>query len=197
MSYNELNYVRGYLAGKSMNLSLKTLKFIEEKHKGQIRRGTGEPYFYHPLKVASFLISLGIEDDSIITVALLHDVLEDCQVSILDFTNLGLNNNIIKSVELLTKPEDFEKTPEHYKKYYEGIATDPIAILVKLGDRCHNLLSMDSKFTKEKAQKYVQEAKDYLIPITKNARWNYPQYSNAFYIFKNIIEGINNILYLN
>lgn len=196
MSYNELNYIRGYLTGKGMNISLKTLKYIEEKHSGQVRRGTGEPYFYHPIKVASFLISLGIEDDKIVSTALLHDVLEDCNVSILDFKNLGLDEEIIKAVELVTKPQDFQKTPEHFKKYYDGISTNPIAILVKLADRCHNLLTMDSSFTKEKAKRYVKEATDYLIPISKNARWLYPQYNNAFYIFKNIIEGISNLLNL-
>ena len=74
-------YIRGFATALRMEQTLKALTFAREKHKVQLRK-SGEPYIVHPLTMACDAMSMGIKDDNIIATILLHDVCEDCGVSL-------------------------------------------------------------------------------------------------------------------
>lgn len=57
------------------------LRFATQAHNGQVRKYTGEPYIVHPIAVADMVRSVDL-DDEVIAAALLHDVVEDCDVAI-------------------------------------------------------------------------------------------------------------------
>lgn len=67
-----------------MTRILKAISFATKAHGNQKRKYTDEPYMVHPLEVAELLIRVGITDDDIIIAAILHDVVEDTEVSIED-----------------------------------------------------------------------------------------------------------------
>ena len=91
-------YIRGYATALKMNQTLCALTFAREKHNGQTRK-SGDPYIVHPLTMACNALSLGIIDDDIIATILLHDVCEDCGVSL---DELPVNDKVKRGVELMT-----------------------------------------------------------------------------------------------
>ena len=90
-------YVKGFAMGCKLPETLKALNYARKLHKGQYRK-SGEPYIIHPLTMVCQAISLGIENDIILSAILLHDVVEDCNVSVND---LPCNEEVKKTVNLL------------------------------------------------------------------------------------------------
>jgi len=103
------------------------LDFAEKMHSGQ-QRETGEPYVAHPLSVATDIMNLGFNAETII-VALLHDVIEDSEVTYEKLKKM-FGRNVAKNVVVLTKPklcrdkwifaEDprYSKCTDNYKELY-------------------------------------------------------------------------------
>lgn len=124
------------------------LKFAYEKHKGQFDKA-GVPYILHPLHVA---LQMETEDEKI--VALLHDTLEDTDATIEDFKGLGLSEEIISSIKLLTRSKDMP-----YMEYIKIISTDKLAKKVKLKDLEHNLDDSRFKGDKNKTESLMKRYK--------------------------------------
>ena len=101
-------FLKGYAIAKEMRNTLIALSIATRLHENQKRKG-GAPYIIHPLEVTSYLINLGIDDDITCAAAILHDVVEDCDISD-PYKELAekynLNKEIIDIVLLLTKPKD-------------------------------------------------------------------------------------------
>lgn len=78
--------MKTYAAVKNMPQTSKVLPFAREAHSGQVRKGKDSvPYIYHPLLIACHALALGMDDDDIISTALLHDVCEDCGIAAASF----------------------------------------------------------------------------------------------------------------
>lgn len=103
-------------------------KIATEAHEGQIDKG-GEPYINHPIAVADSLESTEHK-----IVALLHDILEDTEVTADDLRAYGFTERIIKSIRILTKDNS-----ESYEEYLSYVKTDNIAWMVKRADLKHNM----------------------------------------------------------
>ena len=178
-------YVGAYCNAKGLYQTKRALAFAKEKHNGQYRKPghTDEriPYIYHPLLLACHALALGLEDDDLLSACLLHDVCEDCGVQI---DELPVNDQTREAVRLLTKPEEFGKTDPEYRTYYEGIAGNRIALIVKLLDRCNNVSSMATSFTDEHMAEYIKETQEYIDPLLEKARNEYPQYSNQLFLIR-------------
>ena len=99
------------------------------------KRASGEPYFIHPIQVASILIDLNLDCETIIA-ALLHDVVEDTGMTFDDLLRLGVDETIVDALRLLTHTDDMT-----YEEYVNRIATsgNGIALHVKYNDLQHNL----------------------------------------------------------
>lgn len=104
------------------------ISIATEAHYGQFDR-SGKPYILHPLHLMSQLLY----DTKLATIAVLHDVIEDSQWTIMELTEKGFSGRILDAVHLLThQPSD------SYETYIEKIATNYDAIRVKRKDLEHN-----------------------------------------------------------
>lgn len=92
-------------------------------HAGQVDKG-GAPYILHPLKVMLRMSSL---EERI--VAVLHDVVEDCGISLEDLRKEGFSEVVLSAIESVTKVPG-----ESYEDFVERAAQNPIGRLVKLAD---------------------------------------------------------------
>ena len=132
-------YVKTYAGVKDLFQTSKVLPYARELHKGQVRKGKDKvPYIYHPLLIACHALSLGLDDDDMISAALLHDICEDCGVAV---EELPVNDATKEAVKLLTKTAETDK-----EQYYHQISQNPIATMVKLLDRCNNVSGMAVAF---------------------------------------------------
>lgn len=183
-------YIKTYATMKQMVQTLKILPYVREKHEGQVRKG-GEaiPYVYHPLLMSCHALALGLDDDVIISATLLHDVCEDCNVTI---GELPADDEVKLAVSLLTKSN--AKTPEAKQQYFTAISKNPIATMVKLLDRCCNVSGMAAGFSREKLVEYINETETYFYPLMQQAKTDYPQYSNQIFLIKYHMTSVVNSL---
>ena len=108
-------------------LTKKALRLCFDTHRDQLDK-TGLPYVFHPFHLAEQM------DDEISTVcALLHDVVEDSDLSFEDLEKMGFPPEVIEVLRLLTHDTDVP-----YFDYVKMIASNPIAKKVKLADLTHN-----------------------------------------------------------
>lgn len=173
------------------------LPYMKKQHEGQYRKKNmfsddKIPYINHPLTMACQACSLGIKDDEILSAILLHDVVEDTGVK---STDMPVVSSIQEIVELLS----FSMQPGLNKKeskrlYYEKIAGNSKAALIKMIDRCNNVSTMAGSFSLERMTEYIEETQDYIIPLGKVVVVNHPELETAvwtinYHIFS-VIETI-------
>ena len=138
------------------------------KAHGQQKRASGDPYFSHPLEVASILTGLKLDDDTIAT-ALLHDTIEDTQTTKDEIERL-FGPNIACLVDGLTKIEKLnlvsKKTQqaENFRKLLIAISSDVRVLLVKLADRLHNMRTLEH-MRPDKRRLIAQETMDIYAPL--------------------------------
>ncbi len=185
-------FIKGYALGKGLSQTLMALPVGRKLHDGQYRK-SGEPYFTHPLKVCSTLISLGVDDDITLAAAILHDVLEDCSDSLPEggrelTAEYGLDPQILEIIRLLSKPSGLND--QELGIYFKKIEKNPKAALIKLADRLHNSSSLYT-FSDEKMRKYLRETELFLIPMASYCKKYYPSYTNAFSVLKSNITALN------
>ena len=112
-----------------MKDTLKALSFAREKHKDQFRK-SGEPYIVHPLTMACNAVSMGIKEDAVIATILLHDVCEDCGVSV---GELPVTDTVRHAVDLMTFRVMEGETKEIAKnRYYNRLLQSREACMTKL-----------------------------------------------------------------
>ncbi|MEJ5963522.1 RelA/SpoT family protein [Pedobacter immunditicola] len=117
-----------------------------ESHKN-MRRKSGEPYIYHPIAVAQIAAEeIGLGTTSIVC-ALLHDVVEDTEIT-LDDIEREFGKKTAKIIDGLTKISgvfDYNSSlqAENFRKMLLTLADDVRVILIKLADRLHNMRTMD------------------------------------------------------
>ena len=146
-------------------------EFILYKHNGQFRK-SGEPYYHHLIEVAYILASLQCGPNTIIA-GLLHDVVEDTDVTVNDIKKRW-GEEVSKMVDALTKiqrlklskinSEEFEA--EDHRKIFLGMAKDIRVILIKLADRLHNLRTLGA-LTEERQRAISKESMEVFVPIAE------------------------------
>jgi (p)ppGpp synthase/HD superfamily hydrolase len=107
----------------------KALLIATNAHHGQFDKG-GTPYILHPLKVMHYLKSM---DEELMCMALLHDVVEDTNVTYVELREQGISERVIAALKCLTKQPG--QTLEEYK---EVIFSSTDAMKVKMADLRHN-----------------------------------------------------------
>lgn len=136
------------LTPEDKKLIRKAFDVAVDAHKDQ-RRKSGEAYIFHPIAVAKIVASeIGLGATSI-AAALMHDVVEDTDITINDISKM-FNPNIAKIVEGLTKiakvktDQDVSMQAENFRKMLLTLNDDVRVILIKIADRLHNMQTMDS-----------------------------------------------------
>ena len=169
--------------------------FIAKRlHDGQCRKD-GNPYVSHPVEVAIILSELGFDVD-VISAALLHDVIEDCNFTI-DEIEKQFNSNVAKLVDSVSaidknkyiyddsqlyEDENFAKSSAEEQTFKKLIAMgnkNPLAFCVKFADRIHNLRTIKI-FDRAKQLEKVRETERWVLPIAKilGAKYFYTELKN-------------------
>ena len=126
----------------------KVYNYAKAHHEGQLRK-SGEPYIIHPVQVAYILSTLGL-DDSTICAALLHDVVEDTEITKQDLKN-EFGAEIAELVDGVTKMRRINFVTKesqrlaNTRKITNGLSKDVRIILIKLADRKHNMETLEFK----------------------------------------------------
>ena len=179
-----LDLISGYLEPESTELVAEAYAFADECHQGQTRK-SGEPYIAHPLATARLLAGLHLDPNTIIA-ALLHDVVEDCGVT-LEEVESRYGREVSALVDGVTKlerinsrfsglqptglatglgfPDDQDPVyAESLRKMLVAMAEDIRVVLIKLADRLHNMETLDA-LAPEKRQRIAQETLDIYSPL--------------------------------
>ncbi len=156
--------------------------FAERCHDGQMRL-SGDPYIVHPLAAATILADLYLDPDTIIA-ALLHDVVEDCSVTV-DELALRFGVDVSRLVDGVTKLARVDYRPpdpahrsengngvvpaenlyaESLRKMLVAMAEDIRVVLIKLADRLHNMRTLDP-LPEDKRRRIAQETLDVYSPL--------------------------------
>ncbi len=139
-------------------------------HKEQLRN-SGEPYIMHPIAVAQILADLNLDTESIVT-ALLHDTVEDTDISLSDIAaQFGLQTaKLVSGVTKLAKLDyqpDHIKQAENFRKLLIAISEDIRVLLVKLADRVHNMRTLHFVKDPDKRMKKARETMDVYAPLAE------------------------------
>ena len=153
-----------------MHVSKQLIDLGEKAHEGQTR-ASGEAYFTHPISVANILTDIHMDLDTIIT-ALLHDTVEDCDVT-LDQIEDAFGKDVAELVDGVTKLTRIElqsegtKQAENLRKLVVATSRDIRVLLVKLADRTHNMQTIESFAREDKKQRIAAETRDIYAPLAE------------------------------
>lgn len=188
--------IRNQIIGMALNNSkwnvcIKAANLAEEYHTGY-RKDNITPEIYHQYSMVGFFLNLipmlhNVDEDfkiSIVVTLFLHDTIEDykeSEVKILNDNDLKVFFNYIEN---MSKEKDHGKISN--VEYYRNLSECIITTICKGIDRIHNLSTIHV-LGKEKTKDYITETKDYVLPLIKEGRNNYPEY-----IF--ILEHLKSVL---
>ena len=186
----------------NIKLVLKAYDFANEKHKGQLRK-SGEPYIIHPLQVAYILTTIDM-DEATICAALLHDVVEDTEITHEDLIKEFGEEiaNLVDGVTKLSKLQESttikEQQVEDYRKMFLAMGRDIRVILIKLADRLHNMRTL--KFlTRDRQIANAKETIDLYAPLANrlglySIKWELEDLSFKYLYpeeYRELVEGID------
>ncbi|MGA9667163.1 MAG: bifunctional (p)ppGpp synthetase/guanosine-3',5'-bis(diphosphate) 3'-pyrophosphohydrolase [Gallionella sp.] len=163
-----------YLKPKDVKHVREAIEFSRAAHQGQMRQ-SGDPYVSHPIAVARILTPLHIDAQAIVA-ALLHDVVEDTDVTGEQVAE-RFGKPVAELVDGLSKLDriQFETREdaqaENFRKMLLAMARDVRVILIKLADRLHNMRTLDS-MTIDKRERIARETMEIYAPIANRLGLN-------------------------
>ena len=173
------------ISSKEKKVIYQSLVIAFNGHDGQIRK-SGEPYIHHPIEVAKIVAKdIGLDYISIAS-ALLHDVVEDTDVTFKDL-NESVGNEISRIVNGLTKistlkkNEDYSIQAENYRRMLLTLHSDIRVILIKTADRLHNMRTIDF-LSKAKQDQMASESLYIYAPLAHRV---------GLYNIKNELEDLS------
>lgn len=154
-------------AASNLEPVVKAFNFAKEKHEGQMRV-SGEPFFMHPVAVANILADMDL-DASSVAAGLLHDVVEDTDVTDEDIAR-EFGDSIALLVSGVTKlgkipyTSNEEQQIENLRKMFLAMAKDVRVIVIKLADRLHNMRTLKS-MPEHKQREKARETLEVFAPL--------------------------------
>lgn len=173
-----MDYVHSYLGDDECDQIMKAFTLADKAHEGQFR-ASGEPYIMHPLAVAEILAHLQIDHITLIA-ALLHDVVEDTEYTKEDIKKL-FGAEVAFLVDGVTKLNQFQyetkedRQMENYRKMILAMAKDVRVVVIKLGDRLHNMRTL-KHMRSDKQKRIAKETLEIFAPLAHrlgifNVKW--------------------------
>ena len=163
-----------YLPEAQVARVLRAYEVGAHAHRGQARK-SGEPYITHPVAVAGILAELGLDAETIIA-AILHDTLEDTELSRTDIT-AEFGDVVADLVDGVTKLDKMrfssrqEADAESFRKMLLAMARDIRVILIKLADRLHNMRTLGAKEAPAR-RRIASETLEIYAPIAQRLGMN-------------------------
>ena len=164
----------GYLKPDDIARVETAYQFSEAAHHGQFR-ASGDPYISHPLAVANILAQLHL-DSQALSAALLHDVVEDTEVTKSDISR-KFGKPVADLVDGVSKLDRIEfetheeAQAENFRKMLLAMARDVRVILIKLADRLHNMRTLGA-VPAEKRRRVARETLEIYAPIANRLGLN-------------------------
>ena len=166
--------VSTYLKPQDVEHIREAIQFSQAAHLGQTRQ-SGDPYISHPIAVARILTTLHLDAQAIIA-ALLHDVVEDTDTTTAQIAEI-FGKPVAELVDGLSKlyrmrfetREDADA--ENFRKMLLAMARDVRVILIKLGDRLHNMRTLES-MPHDKSERIARETMEIYAPIANRLGLN-------------------------
>lgn len=152
---------------KNIDFIRKAYEYAKDLHEGQYRE-SGEPYIYHPLKVAYILSDMHADTDTICA-GLLHDTLEDTESTKDEISSL-FNPEVSKLVDGVTKISKLnfsskeDQNLANTRKIITGLTDDVRIIIIKLADRLHNMRTLEYK-SEFKQKENAMETMEIFVPM--------------------------------
>ena len=162
-----INLIRAYNPKANFDLIHDAFAYGQAAHEGQMR-SSGEPYFTHPIEVASLLTEQRLDDATIVT-ALLHDTIEDTG-STYNEISVRFGEEIAQLVDGVTKLTNLElsstetQQAENFRKLLMAMSKDLRVLLVKLADRLHNMRTI-KHLPHDKQVRKARETMDIYAPL--------------------------------
>jgi len=159
--------VQSYLDESQVESIQQAYIFARDAHEGQLR-SSGDPYITHPVAVAKILTTLHLDAQTIMA-ALMHDVIEDCEVSREQVREL-FGDRVAMLVEGVSKLTQIkfrsrqEAQAENFQKMMMAMVEDLRVVLIKLADRLHNMRTLGALKT-EKRVRIAKETMEIYAPI--------------------------------
>lgn len=153
-----------YLPDADLEMITKAYHFCKKCHEGQYRN-SGEEYYIHPVNVAMILTDLNMDDTTIIA-ALLHDVIEDTDITyetlVAEFGEevANLVDGVTKLKKLKYKSKQ-ENQAENLRKMVLAMARDIRVVIIKLADRLHNMRTLEYMTEEKKKEKAIETLEIY------------------------------------
>ena len=150
--------LEGYSAEDRRRI-LTAYAFANHNHKNQLRE-SGDRYITHPLSVACILLDLGSDTETVMA-GLLHDTVEDCDIPI-EVIKEQFGPIVADLVDGVTKfrkekgENKEERIAKNLQKTVSSLVQDIRIIIIKLADRLHNMITLDSKPSVTKAQETLE-----------------------------------------
>ncbi|MDR2127832.1 MAG: bifunctional (p)ppGpp synthetase/guanosine-3',5'-bis(diphosphate) 3'-pyrophosphohydrolase [Burkholderiaceae bacterium] len=166
-SFAALESKIAYLGDEDRQLLGSAYRFADRVHLGQMRKN-GEPYITHPIAVASQCADWKLDTPALIA-ALLHDAMEDCDVTKSDLAE-QFGSTVSELVDGLTKLDKLqfdnreENQAESFRKMLLAMARDVRVILIKLADRTHNMRTLGD-MPRRKWERISTETLEVYAPI--------------------------------
>lgn len=173
-----MEYIHTYLTDDECDQVLKAFELADKAHEGQFR-ASGEPYIMHPLAVADILAHLQIDHITLMA-ALMHDVVEDTSYSKEDLEEM-FGSEVAFLVDGVTKLNQFQyetkedRQMENYRKMILAMAKDVRVVVIKLGDRLHNMRTL-KHMRSDKQKRIAKETLEIFAPLAHrlgifNVKW--------------------------
>jgi GTP pyrophosphokinase len=162
-----IDKVLKYRPKANIELIKKAYIFSREAHCAQIRK-EGIPYIYHPLAVADILADMKL-DSATITAGLLHDTVEDADMTIDDISDM-FSPEVAFLVDAVTKLSKLqfstveEAKAENFRKMFLAMSKDIRVILIKFADRLHNMRTIEF-LPPEKQKRIALETLEIYAPL--------------------------------
>jgi GTP pyrophosphokinase len=162
--------VKAYDNSKYISYIEKAVDFAYLAHAGQ-KRASGEAYLYHPISVAEILAGFKMDSLTIIA-AILHDTVEDTEVTLEDITR-EFGSEVAMLVDGVTKLDCVEekseivKQAENLRKFIIAISQDIRILIIKLADRLHNMKTLHHIKSAAKRQKIAMETMELFVPLAE------------------------------
>ena len=163
--YNELlDCMKNQGGSYDIPLIKKAFEFCVEYHNGQ-KRLTNEAYYIQPFNVAKIIVTLGMDSQSI-AAALLHDVVEDTDVSVEDIKKqfgdeVALLVDGVTKIGRLSISSKEQQQAESLRKMLIAMGKDIRVIIIKLADRLHNMRTIDAMPEQKQRDKSLETLEIY------------------------------------
>ena len=159
--------LQSYLDASQVQEVEQAYVLARDAHDGQLR-SSGDPYITHPVAVAKILASLHLDYQTVMA-AILHDVIEDCEVTAEELTEKfgervsGLVEGVSKLTQIKFRSRE-EAQAENFRKMMMAMVEDLRVVLIKLADRLHNMRTLGS-LRPDKQRRIAKETIEIYAPI--------------------------------